>query len=172
MIPRVFHRIASIPPTIPRSKPMQLTMLTTENIMINAPNNSVVSDLYRVRWRPQLLLYYWRFIVVFREGFETVLFLTPFFLTETTTTIVGALAGMITALILSLGIYIFGMKINIRRFFYFTSILLVLIAGGLAGYWVHELAEYYKEVGVDLGWLFEKAYVLNISADNFYITGI
>ena len=118
-------------------------------------------------WRGSIIgLILLSFIVVFREGFETVLFLTPFFLTETITTIVGALAGMITALILSLGIYVFGMKINIRRFFYFTSILLVLIAGGLAGYGVHELAEYYKEVGVDLGWLFEKAYVLNISADN------
>ncbi|MBS7649693.1 FTR1 family protein, partial [Candidatus Bathyarchaeota archaeon] len=106
------------------------------------------------------------FVVVFREGFEIVLFLTPFFLTETTTTIVGALAGMMTVLILSLGIYMFGMKINIRRFFYFTSILLVLIAGGLAGYGAHEIIEYFEEIKVNLGWLSEKAYMLNISSNN------
>ncbi|MBS7634962.1 FTR1 family protein [Candidatus Bathyarchaeota archaeon] len=106
------------------------------------------------------------FVVVFREGIETVLFLTPFFLTEVAATLIGAVLGTITALILSLGIYMFGMKINIRSFFYFTSILLVLIAGGLAGYGAHELIEYYKETGVDLGWLSEKAYVLNISSDN------
>lgn len=37
------------------------------------------------------------FIVVFREGFEATLFLTPFLLVDTTTTLVGMLLGIFTA---------------------------------------------------------------------------
>jgi high-affinity iron transporter len=101
-------------------------------------------------------------IVVFREGLETVLFLTPFLLEDTTGTIAGLVAGTITALIMSYAIFIGGMRINLRRFFYFTSILLILLAGGLAGYGVHELLEYYEKTGVEAGWLGEHVYVLNI----------
>jgi len=68
-------------------------------------------------------------IVVFREGLETVLFLTPFLLKDAAGTIAGLIAGTITALILSYAIFVGGMKINLRKFFYFTSILLILLAG-------------------------------------------
>lgn len=102
------------------------------------------------------------FIVAFREGLETVLFLTPFLLTDAISTIIGAFLGAATSLILAYGIFVVGMKINISRFFYFTSILLVLLAGGLAGYGVHELIEYSNYTGMELGWLTEYAYVLNI----------
>jgi len=44
--------------------------------------------------------------------------------------------------------------------------LLVLLAGGLAGYGVHELLEYSKDIGVELGWLGEHAYSLDIPKDN------
>lgn len=91
------------------------------------------------------------FIVVFREGLETALFLTPFLLNEPAATLVGVAAGTTTALILSYSIFIAGMKINLRRFFYFTSLLLILLAGGLAGYGVHELIEYYEQTGVNVG---------------------
>jgi len=106
------------------------------------------------------------FIVVFREGLETVLFLTPFFINDAPATIIGAVFGAITALTLSYCIFIAGLKINLRNFFYFTSILLILIAGGLAGYGVHELIEYHKEIGVNLGWLSEPAYTLNIPSSS------
>jgi len=106
------------------------------------------------------------FIVVFREGLETVLFLTPFFINDAPATIIGAVFGAITALTLSYCIFIAGVKINLRNFFYFTSILLILIAGGLAGYGVHELIEYHKEMGVNFGWLSEPAYTLNIPSSS------
>lgn len=101
------------------------------------------------------------FILVFREGLETVLFLTPFLLDNATATFAGMVAGAVTALMLSYGVFIAGMKINLRRFFYFTSILLILLAGGLAGYGVHELIEYYEKTGIEVGWLAEPAYVLD-----------
>jgi len=106
------------------------------------------------------------FIVVFREGLETVLFLTPFLVEDTIGTLVGASLGVVASLVLAYAIFVVGMKINIRKFFYFTSILLVLLAGGLAGYGVHELAEYSGDVGIELGWLGEPAYVLDIPRDS------
>ena len=106
------------------------------------------------------------FIVVFREGLETVLFLTPFFLDDAVGTLVGALLGVVTALILAYAIFAMGMKINIRKFFYFTSMLLVLLAAGLVGYGVHELVEYSEDTGIELGWLGEYAYDLEIPSES------
>ncbi len=106
------------------------------------------------------------FVIVFREGLETVLFLTPFMLREMEATLTGAGFGLILALLISYGFFVMGMRLNLRRFFYFSSILLVLIAGGLAGYGTHELIEYGEEIGVEMGWLAEKAYTLPISEDN------
>lgn len=57
------------------------------------------------------------FIVVFRGGLETVLFLTPFLLNEPIATLVGVVAGTTSALILSYAIFMVGMKINLRKFF-------------------------------------------------------
>lgn len=108
------------------------------------------------------------FIVVFREGLETVLFLTPFLLEDAIGTLVGAFLGIIASLALAYVVFVVGMKINIRKFFYFTSILLVLLAGGLAGYGVHELAEYSEDVGIELGWLGEHAYVLDIPENSLF----
>ncbi len=113
------------------------------------------------------------FIVVFREGFETVLFLTPFLLDDAMTTIIGLFAGTLTAILLAYGMFVVGMKINLQRFFYFTSILLILLAGGLVGYGVHELLEYYEKIGLEVGWLAEPAYALSIpSSSPFHHKGI
>ncbi len=69
-----------------------------------------------------------------------------------------------TSLVLAYGIFVAGMKINIRRFFYFTSILLVLLAGGLAGYGIHELVEYTGSAS--WGVLGQPAYSLNIPTES------
>ncbi len=100
------------------------------------------------------------FVAVFREGLETILFLTPFLVEDMTGTIFGAIIGLATSLSFSYMIFIAGLKINIRKFFYFTSILLVLLAAGLVGYGVHELIEY--SGGTGMGWFGEYAYNLNI----------
>ncbi|MEM2107627.1 MAG: FTR1 family protein [Candidatus Bathyarchaeia archaeon] len=106
------------------------------------------------------------FTVVFREGLETVLFLTPFLLNDAIGTLAGALLGVIASSAIAYAIFIVGIKINMREFFYFSSILLVVLSGGLAGYGVHELVEYSEEMGVELGWLSEYAYDLNIPKDS------
>ena len=102
------------------------------------------------------------FTVTFREGLETVIFLTPFFLADALATSAGAALGSLTALLLSCGIFVLGMKINLRKFFFISSVLLILIAGGLAGYGTHELLEYLEHAGLELGWLAEPAYDLGI----------
>jgi high-affinity iron transporter len=106
------------------------------------------------------------FVVVFREALETVLFLTPFIIIAFQDTIIGTILGILFALFLSYGIFKLGMKINIRRFFYFTSIIIILLAGGLAGYGTHELIEYLEDSNVQLGFWAEKAYDLKISEDD------
>ncbi len=94
------------------------------------------------------------------------LFLTPFLVTETLETVIGLLLGTLTSLVLAYGIFIIGMKIDIRRFFYFTSILLVLLAGGLVGYGMHELIEY---TGSNVwGWLGDYAFNWEISSSNLW----
>ncbi len=108
------------------------------------------------------------FIVVFREGLETVLFLTPFLVTDVAGTVAGAAIGIISGIVLAFAIFKVGMKINLHRFFYFTSILLILLAAGLLGYGLHELTEYVMVTGGDPGWLGANAYVLDISSDSIF----
>lgn len=55
------------------------------------------------------------FIVIFREGLETVLFLTPFLLKDVIGTLAGATLGIGASLVLAYVIYVFGVKINIRN---------------------------------------------------------
>ncbi len=112
------------------------------------------------------------FIAVFREGLETVLFLTPFLIDSTVPTLIGTALGIGSAIVLSYALFVLGMRISLGRFFYYTSILLVLIAGGLFGYGVHELIEYAELGGVELGWLGKYAYTLNIPPGSiFHHTG-
>jgi len=106
------------------------------------------------------------FVVVFREGLETVLFLTNTLVTDPFGTIVGGTLGAITAFVLTYAIFIVGKSIDMRRFFYFTGILLLLLAGGLAGYGTHELIEYNELEGKNLGWLQDPAYDLGIPANS------
>ncbi|UCD91726.1 MAG: FTR1 family protein [Methanobacteriota archaeon] len=106
------------------------------------------------------------FVVVFREGLETVLFLTPFLVTDAVGTLAGLAIGIISGFVLAFAIFKIGMKINLQRFFYLTSILLILLAAGLLGYAMHELTEYTVVTGGDPGWLGQSAYALDISKDS------
>ncbi len=81
------------------------------------------------------------FIAVFREGIETVIFLGASSFVSTNNTLIGALAGIIAAIFLGYAIFVGSMKINIKKFFNITSIVLILFAAGLVAYGVHELQE-------------------------------
>ncbi len=81
------------------------------------------------------------FVSVFREGLETVLFLTALAVSDFSGTLIGLSAGIAAVIVLAVlmmrGIY----RINVQKFFKYTSVLLVVFAAGLLGYGVHEFIE-------------------------------
>ena len=81
------------------------------------------------------------FIAVLREGIETVIFLGAASFVSTNNNLIGALAGITGAIFLGYAIFVGSMKIDIKRFFNITSILLILFAAGLVSYGLHELQE-------------------------------
>jgi high-affinity iron transporter len=82
------------------------------------------------------------FITVLREGIETALFLTAAAMTANAQdTFIGGLAGLLTAVVLGLLLFVVTVRLNVRRFFQITSGFLILFAAGLLAHGVHELNE-------------------------------
>jgi high-affinity iron transporter len=110
------------------------------------------------------------FVAVFREGLETVLFLSTAFFQDSAGTVAGIIIGgtviAVIAVALTRGTY----RLDARRFFKYTSVLLVVFAAGLAGYGVHELIEAGERAGGDIGFLGEHAYDINppVNPDGSY----
>ena len=71
------------------------------------------------------------FIAVLREGFETVIFVSAQF-QQGLSPALGALGGLTGAAIIGALLFKWGVKIDIRLFFKFMGILLLLIVAGLA----------------------------------------
>ena len=71
------------------------------------------------------------FIAVLREGFETVIFVSAQF-QQCLSPALGALGGLTGAAIIGALLFKWGVKIDIRLFFKFMGILLLLIVAGLA----------------------------------------
>ncbi|MCL4436737.1 MAG: FTR1 family protein [Thaumarchaeota archaeon] len=101
------------------------------------------------------------FVAVAREGLETVLFLTAFAVRDFAATLVGMIVGVGAVIGLSFlmmrGIY----RLDIRRFFKYTSTLLLIFSAGLFGYGVHELMEAAEHSGIEIGPLAAHAYDIN-----------
>ena len=82
------------------------------------------------------------FVAVVREGIELALFLTAaVFASNPVQTIVGSLLGLFTAILLGWSIFATTVKLDLRRFFRVTGVLLVLFAAGLVSLGVHEFNE-------------------------------
>ncbi|WP_392468292.1 iron uptake transporter permease EfeU [Arsenicicoccus cauae] len=86
-------------------------------------------------------------LAVGREGLETALFLWAATQAaardnaSTTAPLVGALLGLLTAVALGVGVYRGALKLDLGAFFRWTGAFLVLIAGGVLAYAVHDLQE-------------------------------
>lgn len=100
------------------------------------------------------------FFAVLREGLETAVFLLAAFQASENELAagLGALLGIITAVVIGAGLYRGGIRINLARFFKITSAVLVIVAGGLlasAAHTAHEAAwlNHFQGQALDLSWL-------------------
>ena len=100
------------------------------------------------------------FLAVLREGFETSVFLLAAFQNSTNTTAAGggAVLGLLGAVVIGLGLYRGGVRINLSKFFKITGLILVFVAAGLlasAAHTAHEAGwiNSFQSEAVSLRWL-------------------
>ena len=94
-------------------------------------------------------MFWLAFIAVVREGIELALFITAAFFagdrSQVTTNIIQTLAGTIlglgTAALLGWTLFATTVRLDLRRFFQVTGLLLILFAAGLVAHGVHEFNE-------------------------------
>ena len=106
----------------------------------------IETHLARISARPSgaaaLGLFLFVFVMVFREGVETVLFLAA--VSFRTTELLNFMGGTIgLALAVGLGIAFFkgSLKVNLRKFFAVTTLVLLVVAAQLLVAGIHELSE-------------------------------
>lgn len=79
------------------------------------------------------------FIAVAREGIETTLMLWGW--AGNPVALLGALVGILTAVVLGFGLYRGTVRINLSVFFTWSGLLLIIIAAGILAYGIHDLQE-------------------------------
>jgi high-affinity iron transporter len=110
------------------------------------------------------------FLAVLREGIETAFFLLATFQSESTqistlSASIGAVLGVLIAVLIGWGIFRGGVKLNLARFFRVTAVFLVVIAAGLVAGAFH--------TGHEAGWVnfgqgqaFDLTWLVRPDADN------
>ncbi len=84
------------------------------------------------------------FVAVVREGLETVLFLLALGAQTSdliVSTLVGAAAGLAVAVAIGYGIFRAGIRVDLRRFFTWTGVVLIFVSAGLVAFSIHALGE-------------------------------
>jgi high-affinity iron transporter len=72
------------------------------------------------------------FFAVAREGLESVFFLLAIFQQSTNSdALLGAVLGILVSIVLGYGIYAGGVRMNLRRFFFWTGIFILVVAAGI-----------------------------------------
>jgi len=81
------------------------------------------------------------FAFVLREGVELVLFTMALAIQDGPETYLGVAIGLTLAMGVGLAIHQGSLKLSLKAFFNWTSVLLVLFAAGMMAYGIHELQE-------------------------------
>lgn len=82
------------------------------------------------------------FFAIVREGFETALFLVASAGIDANFSYAGFFGGILIAVLIGYLIVIQGKRIQLKPFFKWTSLLLVLFASGMIAYGTHEMQEF------------------------------
>ena len=115
----------------------------------------------------KLSLFLVAFIAVVREGIELALFFTAaVFTSDLAQTAAGTLLGLGLAALIGWGLYHATIRLNLKRFFQVTSLLLILFAAGLVAHGTHE----FNEVGLIPG-IVEPMWNMNSTLDESSIAG-
>jgi high-affinity iron transporter len=119
-------------------------------------------------------MFWLAFIAVVREGIELALILTAAFFAgdqsqvtaNTIQTLSGTVLGLGTAALLGWSLFATTVRLDLRRFFQVTGILLILFAAGLVAHGVHEFNE--------VGWIpavVEHVWDVNVVLDETSLMG-
>ena len=82
------------------------------------------------------------FMAVAREGLETALFLQALWSMQSHFSWIGGFVGLLVAITFGFLLFKLGKRLPMKTFFTLSSMLLILIAAGIAAYAVHEILEY------------------------------
>lgn len=93
------------------------------------------------------------FLSVFREGVETVIFISATVAQSSANSLLGIILGFSAALTLAFLIFQTAVRVDLKRFFTATSIVLAVFAAGIFAHAVHEFQE--------AGWLPEQEALWN-----------
>jgi high-affinity iron transporter len=83
------------------------------------------------------------FFAVTREGLETVLFVIAIGASrsDTVTLAIAVLSGLLTAIGIGYAIFALGVRIDLRRFFTITGVILIFVSAGLVAFGIGEFME-------------------------------
>lgn len=83
------------------------------------------------------------FVAVIREGLETVLFLFAVGASsgEVASLLVASVAGLVVAVAIGWAIFALGVRVDLRRFFTGTGIVLIFVSAGLVAFGIAEFTE-------------------------------
>lgn len=106
-------------------------------------NQKIEGDIKKALLREnKLALFSLAFLAVIREGVELAFFLTAVAIdTDPDGVLIGASLGLISVIVFAVLLFNRLIRLDLKRFFNITSIILILFAAGLVAHGVHELNE-------------------------------